>query len=165
MPLARRLRVPVSLVLSLLSLAACAGDESIGTGNHDPALTLRVTPKLDSLGIGGTLQLSARVTDGAGLQQSATVAWMSVNNAIATVSASGLVTAVSTGRVGIVATIGTSADTASIIVKQGELIVEPNAVIFDYDANAARLGGEDHTSDSGVRMTSNVGECLLHNPV
>src|SRR5690349_18288716 len=159
MPLARRLWFPVGLFAALLSLAACAGDDGIGAGSHDPALTLRVTPKLDSLGIGATMQLTARVTDGAGIQQSATIAWMSLNNTIATVTGSGLVTAVASGRVGIVATIGTSADTASIIVKQGELIVEPNAVItavgeqLQFSATT-RAGKSASASGLALRWTS-----------
>ena len=159
MPLARRLCFPVGLVAALFSLAACAGDDGIGAGNHDPALTLRVTPKLDSLGIGATTQLSARVTDAAGIQQSATIAWMSLNNTIATVTGNGLVTAVASGRVGIVATIGTSADTASIVVKQGELIVEPNAVItavgelLQFSATT-RAGKSASASGLALRWTS-----------
>jgi uncharacterized protein YjdB len=66
--------------------------------------------------------------DRAGTPQPATVAWMSLNNAIATVNAAGDVSAVSPGFAGIVATIGSSADTATIVVRAGELVVEPNAV-------------------------------------
>ena len=43
-------------------------------------------------------------------------------------NASGDVTAIAPGRVGIVATTGARADTASVYVRPGELIVEPNAV-------------------------------------
>ena len=159
MPLARRLRLPVGLCVTLFSLAACAGDDGLAAGNLDPALTLRVTPKTDSLGIGATTQLSARVTDAAGIQQSATIAWMSLNNTIATVTGNGLVTAVASGRVGIVATIGASADTASITVMQGELIIEPNAVItavgeqLQFQATT-RAGKSASASGLALRWTS-----------
>ncbi len=132
MPLAPCLLRRLGLIAALVTLTACVGDDGIGTGAPiDTKLTLRVSPKADSLGVGMTTQLSARVTDGAGLQQSATVAWMSLNSTIATVSATGLVTALATGQVGVVATIGSAADTASIYVQAGELVVEPNAVITD----------------------------------
>ena len=45
------------------------------------------------------------------------------------------------------------------------LDVEPEAVIFDDHANGSGLRAEDDTSDSGVRVTRNVGERLLHDPV
>ena len=162
MPLARRVLAPGCLAAALL-LGACAGDEGIGTGAPtDTKLTLRVSPKSDSLGVGRTTQLTARVTDAAGVQQSATVAWMSINPTIATVSANGLVTALAAGQVGIVATIGSSADTASIYVRAGELVVEPNAVITDVGerlqfsattrsgASASGLGLTWTTSDPNI---------------
>src|SRR5688572_27675704 len=157
---ARRVLAPVSLVLALLSAGACAGDEGIGTGTPpDAKLTLRVSPKLDSLGVGMTTQLAARVTDAAGMQQSTTVAWMSLNSTIATVSANGVVTALAAGHVGVVATIGASADTASIVVRAGELVVEPNAVItavgeqLQFSATT-RSGASASASGLGLTWTS-----------
>jgi len=129
MPFARRVLAPAGFVSTLLIVAACAGDSGAGPGNlQTSALTLRISPKADSLGVGQVLQLAARVTDRAGVQQPATIAWMSLNNAIATVTSTGTVTGVAAGLVGIVATIGTSADTATVYVRAGELVVEPNAV-------------------------------------
>ena len=60
MPAARRLLAPASLIAALLSVTACAGDDGIGTGTPpDTQLTLTVTPKVDSLGIGMATQLTA----------------------------------------------------------------------------------------------------------
>src|SRR5688572_31219974 len=120
MPAARRLLAPASLIAALLSVTACAGDDGIGTGTPpDTKLTLSVSPKLDSLGVGMTTQLTARVTDAAGMQHSSTVGWTSLNSTIATVSATGMVTALAAGDVGVVATIGSAADTARIVFRAG----------------------------------------------
>lgn len=129
MPLVRRLLLRAGVGAGLALLGACAGDSTAGTGTTRSDVSLHITPKVDSLGVGESRQLTARVTDAAGIPQQSTVAWMSLNNAIATVSSSGSVTGVSAGLVGVVATIGGAADTASIVVRAGELVVEPNAVI------------------------------------
>ena len=116
--------------LAALAVLSACSEDGTGTGAPPDAspLTVTVSPKIDSLGIGTVRRLTARVTDRAGVPRSATVAWMSLNNAIATVNATGDVTAVGAGFTGIVATIGSSADTATIVVRAGQLTVEPNAI-------------------------------------
>src|SRR5262249_10300937 len=133
MPFARRVLARAGVLTTVVALAACAGDNGAGpTTLPTSTLTVRISPKSDSLGVGQVLQLSARVIDRSGAaQQPATVAWMSLNNATATVSSNGSVTGIAAGLVGIVATIGTAADTASIYVRAGDLVVEPNAVITE----------------------------------
>ena len=160
MPAARRLLAPASLIAALLAVTACAGDDGIGTGTRpDTRLTLSVTPKLDSLGVGMTTQLAARVTDAAGMQHSSTVGWTSLNSTIATVSATGMVTALAAGDVGVVARIGSAADTARIVVRAGELVVEPNAVItavgeqLQFSATT-RSGASASASGRAVSWTS-----------
>lgn len=130
MPCTRRALARIGLFAILVAAVACAGEDG-GTGTDIPgsSLTVHITPRADSLGVGQSRQFAARVVDQAGASHSATVAWMSLNNAIATVSAGGDVTALAPGLVGIVATIGASADTASLYVRAGELVVEPNAVV------------------------------------
>jgi uncharacterized protein YjdB len=106
-----------------------------------------------------TSQLTARVTDAAGVQQSSTVAWMSLNGTIATVSSNGMVTGLAAGQVGVVATIGSVADTARIVVRAGELVVEPNAVITDVGEQlqfsaTTRSGASTAASGLGLTWTS-----------
>jgi len=129
MPCTRRAPARVTMFAVLAAAIACAGDGGgVGTDTHASTLTVRIAPKADSLGVGQSRRFAAQVVDQTGVPRSATVAWISLNNTIATVSAGGDVTALAPGLVGIVATIGASADTASLYVRAGELVVEPNAV-------------------------------------
>jgi uncharacterized protein YjdB len=130
MPCIRRAFARVCTLVVLAAAVACAGSEGVGTETEPSGsvLTVRLSPKADSLGVGETRRFVAQVIDQAGIPRTATVAWMSINNTIATVSASGDVTALAPGLVGIVATIGTSADTASLYIREGQLVVEPNAI-------------------------------------
>jgi uncharacterized protein YjdB len=139
-------------------------------------LTVRLNSKYESLGVGETRRLVAQVVDQAGVPRSATVAWMSINNAIATVSASGDVTALAAGRVGIVATIGTSADTASLEVREAQLIVEPNAITTavgeEIQLSASTRAGVAaagvavtwRSSDESVAVVSNDGTLTAVGP-
>src|SRR5678815_2258017 len=129
MPYAPRILAQVGVIATIIVLGAC-GDGGAGTGTipTNTPLTLRITPKADSLGVGETRQLTAAVTDRSGAAQPATVAWMSLNRAVATVSANGTITGLSASLTGIVATIGTAANTPAIYVRAGQLVVEPNAV-------------------------------------
>ena len=114
----------------LLAVGACAGGETVGTdAQHDgSSVTVRITPPVDSLGVGETRRLTIAVTDEDGTRRSAIVKWKSVNPAIATVSATGDVTALAEGAVAVVAKVGPKADTASIYVRPGNLSIQPNAV-------------------------------------
>ena len=102
----------------------------VGTdAQHDgSSVTVRITPPVDSLGVGETRRLTIAVTDEDGTRRSAIVKWKSVNPAIATVSATGDVTALAEGAVAVVAKVGSRADTASIYVRPGNLSIHPNAV-------------------------------------
>ena len=78
--------------------------------------SVTVTPDTDTLAVAETSQLSAAVAPGAASQS---VAWSSSNPAVATVSGTGLVTAVATGSAVITATSaidGTKTDTCDITV-------------------------------------------------
>jgi len=109
-------------------LSACAEDGGTGTRFDASQLAVRIAPDMDSIRVGSTHRLIAQVTNSAGTPQTAIVTWMSLNSAIATVTATGDITAVSPGATGIIAKVGSSADTANVYVRAGSLIVEPNAV-------------------------------------
>ena len=109
-------------------LSACAEDGGTGTRFDASQLAVHITPGTDSIKVGSTRRLTAQITNHAGRPQAAIVTWMSLNSAIATVNATGDITAVSPGLTRIVAKVGSTADTASIYVRAGSLIVEPNAV-------------------------------------
>jgi uncharacterized protein YjdB len=82
------------LVACLTVLAACSG----GTNPPAPVASVVVSPASSSISIGQTTQLTATPRDAAGGSlQNRTVTWSSTNTAVATVSSTGLVTAVTVG--------------------------------------------------------------------
>ncbi|HJU75999.1 MAG TPA: Ig-like domain-containing protein [Gemmatimonadaceae bacterium] len=89
----------------LAGLAACGDDVSVTEPPPPtPAVTgISVTPDAATLAVGSTAQLSAVVTTN-DPSVATTVTWASSNTAVATVSATGLVTAVTAGSATITAT-------------------------------------------------------------
>src|SRR2546430_2372727 len=82
-----------------------------------PAASVTVSPASGSARIGATIQLSGVTKDSAGnLLTRRTVNWMTSNNAVATVSASGLVTGVAAGSATITATSDGQSGTAAMTV-------------------------------------------------
>src|SRR2546425_529693 len=82
-----------------------------------PVASVTVSPASGSARIGATMQLSGVTKDSAGnLLTRRTVNWMTSNNAVATVSASGLVTGVAAGSATITATSDGQSGTAAMTV-------------------------------------------------
>jgi len=83
-----------------------------------PVAAVTVTPTLDTLEVGETLQLTARTFASGGSELTGRgVTWQSLNTAVATVSAAGLVTAVGTGSTIVRATSeGVNADATVVAV-------------------------------------------------
>ena len=76
-----------------------------GTGTPAPVATVSVSPASPSIAVGRTMQLTATPCDAAGHALTGrAVTWKTSNGAVATVSATGLVTGVSAGTVAITAT-------------------------------------------------------------
>lgn len=123
----------ISLVLAAAlgaALASCGGDSTGPSGVG----TVRVTPALDSLPIGATVALSATVLDASGSRVAgATVFWNTANPSIATVSSSGVVTAIDTGTVQIAASSQGVSGFATITVEPKPVaavnVTPPTAVI------------------------------------
>src|SRR5690348_15337728 len=91
----------------------------VGCENHDSVgspepLHVSVAPKLDTLLVGATKQLTARVYDARDQTREHTVDWRSENPAVATVSSSGMVAAVSAGVAYVTVSAGGPADTATV---------------------------------------------------
>jgi WD40 repeat protein len=96
----------------ILVLVACGGDGGDSPVVPDPLATrVGVTDSLPSLFAGDTLRLYASATAGAGASSHA-VTWSSLNAAVATVDASGIVTGVAPGT----ATVRATVDTAKVDV-------------------------------------------------
>src|SRR5688500_1298090 len=106
----------ISLVALLCTaLAAC----DLGTGNSNEG-TIAVSPgSLDLDAIGAKDTLTAEVRDGEGrVQTGATVTWSSSNNAVVTISAAGVVTAVANGDANITAASSALSRTIAVRVAQ-----------------------------------------------
>ena len=117
---------------TVVIVCACSGDDSTGLPTHDSQPTaptaIVVSPSADTLGVGDTRQITARVTDDRGAERPATVAWRSASPNIVSVSSLGTITALAPGLASIIASTGSLADTATIFVRAQDLIVEPNAI-------------------------------------
>ncbi|MCY4573137.1 MAG: Ig-like domain-containing protein [Gemmatimonadetes bacterium] len=110
---------PALIVLALI--AACDG------GTDPPvAASLRVAPSsVELAAVGATQQLTASVLDGDGQAiADAPVTWASNDNAVATVSTGGLVTAVGNGSAAITATSGNASGGAGVRVSQVLVLFE-----------------------------------------
>lgn len=117
---------------ALLFAAACGGTEP---GSPDPA-TVAVSPETAELDrFGETVRLTATVKDRNGnLLEDAPVKWSAEDLDVATVDADGIVGAVGTGTVRIVATAGTVSDSAAIAVT----LIQRDALLRLYES----LGGD-----------------------
>lgn len=97
----RSLHVLLAFVVLPLALASCGGDD----GSGPETFSLSVTPGTAEIATGGSTTLTARVTDGSGATVSGqSFTWSSSNEAVATVSATGVVQALSVGQTTITAT-------------------------------------------------------------
>lgn len=156
------------LVACLTVLAACSG----GTNPPAPVASVLVTPASSSIPVGQTTQLTATPRDAAGGSlQNRTVTWSSTNTAVATVSTTGLVTAVTVGGpVTIVATSegqdGSAAVTvtpppvATVNVSPASSSLTPFAVVqlsaTTRDASGAVLPGRVVTWSSSNNAVATV---------
>ena len=118
---------PLVFAAAVLSTAlwayACGDGATEPTPTPDPprATTVTVTPATahQLAALGATVQLSARVLDQNGqVMTGAAVTWSSSATLVATVDASGLVTAVGGGAATITATAGSASGTATVMVAQ-----------------------------------------------
>ena len=83
------------LAACLTVLTACGGD---GSGPPAPVASVAVTPQSSTIVVGQTTQLTAQPKDAQGNNLgNRTVTWSSTNTAVASVSSSGLVTALTVG--------------------------------------------------------------------
>lgn len=149
-------------------LAAC-GDDVTVAGPSTPAgrvSGVTVSPATASVRIGGSVQLNAGVSADSGV--TSTVAWKSSDATIATVDASGKVTGVKAGTVGITATAtatnGSSASgSATITVTNASnvqsIVLNPTAIVLNpgqtQGINATvTLDPTSTSSDKGVTWAS-----------
>ena len=160
-----------------LVIAALVGgcDDAVAPPSLVPT-TITVSPASAALqSLGETVQLAATVRDQNGHAMSgATVAWASGDTSVATVDASGLVTAVANGIASVTATSGSASGTAAVTVEQvlARVAVDPAAdtlLAFGdtlwltaeaLDANGSAVGATGFvwtSSDPSIATVDSVG--------
>lgn len=119
----RSVRPMFASVLALVLLSGCSGGDSTTPPPTDDTASrpakVTIAPPVDTLRwITATRQLTAAVMNSTGLALPTTVSWSSSSSGVATVSASGLVTAAGVGTATISAQAGTVSGTATVVVRQ-----------------------------------------------
>jgi uncharacterized protein YjdB len=118
-----------------------------------PVASVTLSPASPSIRIGGTVQLTATTKDSAGnVLTGRVVTWASSVPAVATVSASGLVTGVAAGTITITATSEGKSGTASVTVT----IVPVNSVAVSPSASSLQIGGAVQLSATTKDSAGNV---------
>ena len=144
---------PILALLAAIGWVAACGD---GTTEPPPptppppdpprATTVEVTPaEAELTALGATVQFSAEVRDQNGRAMAgAAVAWSSSNASVATVDASGLVTAAGNGTATITATSGPASGSAAVTVAQavGAVAVSPAVATLVARGDTVRLTAE-----------------------
>jgi len=104
----------VSALACVAAILSCGGD-STGPGGGNAGVT--VTPSSDSLGVGSSVTLSAKVTDANGhTVNGVNIFWNTENAAVATVSGTGVVVGIAVGTVRIAASSGGMSGFSTITV-------------------------------------------------
>lgn len=112
----RRRRFPSLLAVIALAALTAAGCDS-STGNSDAIASLTLTPPTPVLNIGSLQQLVATPATSSGqIIEGRTATWVSSVPAVASVTPTGLVTALAGGTTNITATVGSMSDTATVTV-------------------------------------------------
>ena len=152
----RRTIIRLCVVLAALALAwACGGDSPSAPPAPEPArpTTVTVSPTTAQLtALGATVQLTAEVRDqNARVMAGATVTWRSGDTSVATVDASGLVTAAGNGTATITASAGSASGSTVVTVTQSVASVEVSPTTAQLTAlgatvqlTAAALDGNGH---------------------
>ncbi|MGH7584625.1 MAG: Ig-like domain-containing protein [Gemmatimonadales bacterium] len=121
-------RPAAALVFAALALAACGGDGGGGSG-PEPVASVTVAPSDVTLPVGESQQLTATARDAAGAALAGrTITWESSDDGVATVTPTGLVSAVGPGAATVAATSeGKSGNAAlTVFVPVATVVVSPD---------------------------------------
>ena len=103
--------------LLLTAVVTCQRPSGSSTGPTPQVASVTVSPAPATVAVGQTVQLTATPKDASGTPlQGQTITWATSNSAVATVSASGLVTGAAAGSVTITASCGGQSGTAAVTV-------------------------------------------------
>jgi uncharacterized protein YjdB len=111
------------------------------------AATVTVSPAQAVMGIGGTLPLVAQVFDASGEPMSRQPTWSSANTAVATVTATGVVTAIAAGTVTITATVDDAQGTSQIEVSTTPRPATPTGVTANATGTDVTLAWQDNATN------------------
>lgn len=158
MPIHLRL---IAAVFATLLVTSCGGDGTDGPTTPDTTVsTVAITSAGTTLEPGGTVQMTATAKNAAGTNLTGLSAtWTSSANAVATVSTSGLVTAIANGTTTITATISGIAGTRLITV---QTITPVAAATVDAGSGNVFNPSQVDLSQGGT-VTWNFGGINTHN--
>lgn len=119
-------------IVALVLAAACAGSDSTSPRSNGPDndFVVQIAAHSATVATGSTLQLSAAVMTRGGTASNSAVAWSSADPAVASVTPTGLVSALAVGPARIVARAGSGADTAQLTVLAPNISVAVSPGIF-----------------------------------
>lgn len=133
---------PVLLLLFLLILSGCGGGTNTDAGGSTADLvSISATPSGQTLAVGNTRQFRASgiYSDGTSRNLTTQVTWSSSDTSVATVSSSGLATALSTGTTTITTTSGGISGNTTLTVRSGG---SGGTINLAWDSNTeAKLAG------------------------
>ena len=143
------------------------GSKRITVGGRRAAL-LSITPGSASISAGQKAQLNANVLDQMGLEMPGqTITWQSGNQAVAQVSSTGLVTAISAGSATITAVSGTLSSNATISVVNApvaSVLIAPTTVSMVMNGSPATLSANAFDA-SGDLLSGRVATWSSQNPI
>jgi uncharacterized protein YjdB len=137
--------------------ASLSGITGSATLNVSPALSkIAVSPNPASLAVGGTQQFTATATysDASTKDVTATATWSAAKPSVATISASGVATAVATGSTGITATLNGVSGSATLTVSTITVSVTPNPATVVVGATQQFTATEKKSDGSSVNVTA-----------
>lgn len=143
----KRVRLGSAVVLALLLLPSCGESPTRPTPPSPPAAprpaVLSVSPRQSTLvALGDTARMVAEVRDQNGRVMTGTaIAWSSNDTSVATIDASGLVTASGNGGTTIAAQAGSASGTAAVTVRQvpRAVAVAPQSLTFRSAGDTATV--------------------------
>ena len=167
----RQTVLPLAVLATAALVSSCKGDDPVESRLGESQLIVLLSTQLDSIPEATSKSLTARVMDASGVLKSDPITWRSTNPEVAAVSA-GLVTGVSAGVADVIASAGTAADTARIVVTPNEIYVDvqPSAAAvmmgdtLDFVAKVRDRNGDIIPATNYVWVVSDTSAAELLSP-
>lgn len=150
--------------LALAALAASAACDSSPTEELPPP-SIDLTTSTRTVAAGTPLQLTANVTEADGSASRRNVSWESSDPTLATVSSSGRVTAVESGRVVITASAGGSSDTLHLTAMRAPNAGGPQSTFLRFTSTPGDYIGGGQTQSYVLGSGSFSGGMIQSNAV